>query len=141
MVLLDRQCAEINPLIVGISEGVENGGGGDVEDGPGGGVVLEFRDAVDHEIVGQGLKTGRRDRIAEDIMRPGHHRVGRHRHIARNQAKIAALTRAEHQTVRPEAHRLTVAISCLVMDLERDQRMLQWALFEGSCLLSRATRT
>jgi len=31
--------------------------------------VLEFCDAVDHEIVGQGLKTGRRDRIAEDIMR------------------------------------------------------------------------
>jgi len=54
---------------------------------PGGGVVLEFCDAVDHEIVGQGLKTGRRDRIAEDIMRPGHHRVGRHRHIARNQRR------------------------------------------------------
>ena len=48
-VLLDRQCAEINPLIVGISEGVENGGSGDVEDGPGSGVVLEFRDKTNYE--------------------------------------------------------------------------------------------
>jgi hypothetical protein len=45
-VSLDRQCAEVGPLIVGMSEGVENGGGGDVEDGPGGGVVLELRDAT-----------------------------------------------------------------------------------------------
>jgi hypothetical protein len=45
--------------------------------------------------------------------------------VARNQAKIAALTRAKHQTVRPEAHRLTVAIGCPVMDLERDQRKLR----------------
>jgi hypothetical protein len=45
--LLDRQSAEINPIIVGISEGVESGGGGDVENGPGGGVVLEFCDTVD----------------------------------------------------------------------------------------------
>jgi hypothetical protein len=62
--LLDRQCAEVGPLIVGISERVENGGGGDVEDGPGGGIELEFRDAVDHEIVGHGLKGGCRDGIA-----------------------------------------------------------------------------
>ena len=41
-VLLDRQSAKIDPIIVGISEGVENGGNGDVKDGPGGGVVLEF---------------------------------------------------------------------------------------------------
>jgi len=120
-VLLDRQSAKINPINRRMSEGVENGGSGDVEDGPGGGVVLEFCDAVDHEIVGQGLKTGRRDRIAEDIMRPRSPRVRRHRHIARNQAKIATLTRAEHQTVRPEAHRLTVTIRCLVLNLERDQ--------------------
>ena len=58
-------------------------------------------------------------------MRPGHHRSGHHHHVARNQAKIAALTRAKHQTVRPEAHRLTVAIGCPVMDLERDQRKLR----------------
>jgi hypothetical protein len=71
-VSLDRQCAAIGPLIVVISEGVENGGGGSVEDGPGGGVVLELRDAVDHEIVGESLKTSYRDGIAVDIMRPGY---------------------------------------------------------------------
>jgi hypothetical protein len=32
--------------------------------------VLEFRDAIDHEIVGHGLKTGCRYGIAEDVMRP-----------------------------------------------------------------------
>ena len=68
------------------------------------------------------LKRGGRDGIAEDILRPGHHCGGRHRHIARDQAKIAALARAKHQSVRPEAHRLTVAIGCLVTDPERDQR-------------------
>ena len=87
--------------------------------------MLEFRDAVDHEIVCQALKIGRRDGIAEDIMSPGHNGVRCHRHIVRNQAKIAAFPRANHQTVRPEAHRLTVAIGCLVMDPERDQRKLQ----------------
>jgi hypothetical protein len=71
-VSLDRKCAEIGPLIVVISEGVENGGGGNVEGGPGGGVVLELRDALDHEIVGEGLKTSYRDGIAVDIMRPGY---------------------------------------------------------------------
>jgi len=45
---------------------------GDVEDGPGGGVVLELRDAVDHEIVGEGLETGYRGGIAADILRPGY---------------------------------------------------------------------
>ena len=45
-------------------ERVENGGGGDVEDGSGVGIELEFHDAVDHEIVGHGLKGGCRDGIA-----------------------------------------------------------------------------
>ena len=71
-VSLDRQCAEVGPLIVGISEGIENGEGGDVEDGPGGGVMLELRDAVNHEIVGERLKTDYRDGIAADIMCPGY---------------------------------------------------------------------
>jgi hypothetical protein len=34
--------------------------------------VLELRDAVDYEIVGEGLKTGYRDGIAADILRPGY---------------------------------------------------------------------
>ena len=34
--------------------------------------MLELRDAVDHEIVGEGLKTGYRDGIAADILRPGY---------------------------------------------------------------------
>jgi hypothetical protein len=55
--------------------------------------VLEFRDAIDHEIVGQGLKTGCRDGIAEDVMRPGHRGGGCHRHIARNQASGRSIKR------------------------------------------------
>src|ERR1700675_5092849 len=60
--------------------------------------------------------------------------------VPRNQAKIAALTRAKHQTVRPEAHRLTVAIGCPVMDLERDQRKLRHERLEGALLLAAAPR-
>src|SRR6202011_2213101 len=96
-VLLVRQCAEVCPLVVGISEWVVDGGGGDIKDGPGGGVEFEFGNAVDYEVVGHGLKDGHRDGIAEDIMRPGHDRWGCRRHIARNQAKIAALPWAKHQ--------------------------------------------
>ena len=69
-------------------------------------------------------ETGCRYGIAEDVMRPVHRGGGRHRHIARNQPKIAALTRAKHQAVRPKAYQLTVAIGCPVMDPERDQRKL-----------------
>jgi hypothetical protein len=62
-------------------------GAGDVEHGPSDGVEMELCDAGDHEVVSHHLKVGRRDRIAEHIMRPSHRRGGGHRQIARKQAK------------------------------------------------------
>ena len=102
-VLLDRQGAEISPFIIGVLERKENGGGGDVEDWPSDGPEFEFRDSVDREIVGHGLEVGDRNGVAEDILRPGHQRGGSHGHLARNQAKIATLTWAKHQTMRTES--------------------------------------
>jgi len=74
-----RSLATADPLIVRISEQVENGG--DVE--------LQFRSAIDHEIVGHDLKTGHHDGIAEDVSRQGR-RLGRRRRIARDRAKIGS---------------------------------------------------
>jgi len=82
--------------------------------------VLEFCDAVDHEIVGQGLKTGRRDRIAEDIMRQVTTASG----VTATSLEIrrrSRLSRGGASNGAPEAHRLTVTIRCLVLNLERDQ--------------------
>jgi hypothetical protein len=64
--------------------------------------ALEFRnaiDAIDHEIIGHGLKGSRLDSIAENVMRPGHHRSRHQGHIARNQAKIAALSHAGEASI------------------------------------------
>jgi hypothetical protein len=94
--LLSRQSAEISPFIVGIPERVDNCGGGDAEDRPGGCIELEFRDTVDYQIIGHGLEGGSRNCIAEDIVRPGQHGFGRYRNMTRYQAQIAAFTRSKH---------------------------------------------
>ncbi len=51
--------------------------------------------------------------------------AGTMRNLAGERAEVPALTRPKHQTVRPEAHRLTIAIDCLVLKLERVQRKHQ----------------
>src|SRR5580704_10873275 len=66
---------------------------------PAGGDILDPNDAVDHETVGHHLKARYRDGIAKHVLRPGHSR-GWHGDVARNQAKITALARTEHQAVR-----------------------------------------
>ena len=50
--LLFRQSTEVGPFIVGVPERVDNCGGGDTEDRPGGCIELEFRDTVDYQIIG-----------------------------------------------------------------------------------------
>jgi hypothetical protein len=71
-------------------EGVDDGGGGDIEDRPGVGGELEFHDTVDDEIVGHALKSGGGHGIAEDILRPAYRGGGRHNNVAGNEPKIAA---------------------------------------------------
>jgi len=50
-VLLDRQAAEVDPIIVDIVEGIEHRGGSNVEHRPGGSGEFKLRDAVDQECV------------------------------------------------------------------------------------------
>jgi len=52
-ILLDRQAAEVDPIIVGIVEGIEHRGGCNVEHGPGGSGEFKVRDAVDQDCVAQ----------------------------------------------------------------------------------------
>ena len=42
--------------------------------------------------------------------------------LPRHQTKVAAFARTEHQSVCPEAHRLTEAIDSFVKDFERGHR-------------------
>jgi hypothetical protein len=79
--------------------------------------VLEFRDAIDHEIVGQGLKTGCRDGIASCAQVTAAAGV--------TVTSLEIRRAGEASSGGPKAHRLTVAIGCPVMDPERDQRTLQ----------------
>ncbi len=92
------------------------------KDRPGDRIELELRDAFDHKSVGHRLKGRRRNGVAEDILRPSHRCSRRHRHIIRNEAKLVALARTQHQTVRTETDWRPVAVGCLVMEPESDQR-------------------
>jgi hypothetical protein len=65
--LLYCQCAEISPIIVRISEGVGNRGGGDVEDRPGNSVELEFCDKAVLVIVTDGLENHSRKHTFDSI--------------------------------------------------------------------------
>jgi hypothetical protein len=94
---------------------------GNVEYRPSRGAELNLRHAVNDQRVSHCLKCSCRDCVSEDIERPGHRCARCYGDIARNEADIAAFTRPEHQAVRPESHRLTIAIGCPVMDTERDQ--------------------
>jgi hypothetical protein len=78
-------------------------------------------------VSGHRLKCGRRDGVAEYIQRPGHHCTGCHHNIARDELKLAAFTRSEHQAMRPEMHRLMITIGRPVMNPERDQENLHRA--------------
>jgi hypothetical protein len=77
------------------------------------------------DVLSRGLKHGCRNRVAVDVVGPCHDRSGRYCESARNQMQISALSRTEHQSVRPQGHLFAEAICCFVMDFQRDQRKLQ----------------
>src|SRR6195952_5948155 len=123
-ILLDRQCTEVGPLVIRIPERIKGSRGGNIEHWVGDSFELNLCKTINNQALGHSLKGGGRDSIAEDILRPGHNRRGRDHHLARNKPKVAALTRTQHQAVWPEAHQPTIAISCPVSDLERNQGQL-----------------
>ena len=118
LILLDRQRSEIGPFVGGILEGVDDGGGGDIEDRPGCGVELDLCDALDHQHVMHRLEGRRGDSISPDVMRPGHLRWGRHHQLELDQPQVPAFARTQHQAVRAEGDRLAVAICRTVVDPE-----------------------
>ena len=115
-ILQHRERPEVGPFVVGIAEGIDDGGSRDVEDRPGDRVELDPSDAVDRYRVAHGLEGRGRHRIAPDVMRPADACLGRHRQLEPGQPQLAALAGTQHQPVRAEADRAAVAVCRLVMD-------------------------
>src|ERR1019366_8482199 len=107
-----------------IAKGIDDRRGRDVEDRPCRRRELKSHDAVDDQAAGHALKHRGGDGIAEDIVRPRNLRRRRNGHRARNQPQVTALAWAKHKPMRSETDQPPIAVSCPVMDLERNHRRI-----------------
>ena len=119
-ILQHRERSEVGPLAVGVAEGIEDSGGGDVEDRPGDGVELDPSDAFNRHRVAHGLEVGARHRVPPDVVCPANVCLGRCRQLERSQAQFAGLARTQHQPVRTEADGAAVTVCRPVVDAQAD---------------------
>ena len=121
-ILRNHQGSEIEPIIVGVAERIKDCRGRNIKDWPRNRIEVDLCGAFDHESVCHGLKTRRRNGVAEDILRQSYRCGWCHHHVIRNEAKLVAPVWPQHQTMETETDRHPVAVGRLVMERESYQK-------------------
>ena len=81
-------------------------------------VVAHGEARADLQVIGLGQGRDHCDRIGLHVVHPFDARLGSHRDVGPQHLDVVAGARPEQQSVRPEAHRLRIAVGGRVLDFE-----------------------
>src|SRR3546814_5859489 len=115
-IALHGQSTEVGPFVVGVAEGVGNCGCRYIEHGPCDRFKLYARGACDNELFGQPREDGCRDRIPEDVMRPGHLSLRTDVEIECLETDLAAFARPKHTPGGPGVNQNLIAVARAMPD-------------------------